>query len=250
MNLRFALANPLAILGMKINLATKGNRFTAKPRKGHSLFLSVSCPLNLIPCFIFRPINQLTCADPESFVRGRPTLVTFFLSFFFSFFFWGGGGYEGREAPNSNIGPSSVKRHFNIHVVWILMAFRWRADDGPFILECWLGSFVILGGGGGGYEGREAPNSNIGPSSVKRHFNIHVVWILMAFRWRADDGPFILECWLGSFVIFLGIRTSIAKKPNSFVMFQWGGTDPLSPLWTRTWLLLRRYTSHSIHSVF
>ena len=28
------------------------------------------------------------------------------------------------------------------------------------------------------------------------------------------------ECWLGSFVIFQGIQTSIAKKPYIFVIFQ------------------------------
>ena len=31
------------------------------------------------------------------------------------------------------------------------------------------------------------------------------------------------------FVIFQGIQTSIAKKPYSFVIFQRGGPDPLSP---------------------
>ena len=31
------------------------------------------------------------------------------------------------------------------------------------------------------------------------------------------------------FVIIQGIRTSIAKKPYSFVIFQGGGPDPLSP---------------------
>ena len=46
-----------------------------------------------------------------------------------------------------------------------------------------------------------------------------------------------IECWLGSFVIFQGIRTSIAKKPYIFVIFQGGGggPDPLSPLWIRPW---------------
>ena len=34
--------------------------------------------------------------------------------------------------------------------------------------------------------------------------------------------------WLGSFVIFKGIQTSIAKKPFIFVIFQ-GGPDTLSP---------------------
>ena len=34
-----------------------------------------------------------------------------------------------------------------------------------------------------------------------------------------------IECLLGSFVIFQGIRTSIAKEPYIFVIFQ-GGGDP------------------------
>ena len=42
-----------------------------------------------------------------------------------------------------------------------------------------------------------------------------------------------IECWLGSFVIFQGIQSSIAKKPFIFVIFQGGGggggLDPLSP---------------------
>ena len=51
----------------------------------------------------------------------------------------------------------------------------------------------------------------------------------MAFRWRADDGLKI-ECLLGSFVIFQGIQTSIAKKPFISVIFQGvGGLDHLSP---------------------
>ena len=39
------------------------------------------------------------------------------------------------------------------------------------------------------------------------------------------------ECWLCSFVTFqgAGILTSIAKKPNMFVILQ-GGLDPLPPL--------------------
>ena len=35
------------------------------------------------------------------------------------------------------------------------------------------------------------------------------------------------RCWLGSFVIFQGLRTCIAKEPYSFVIFQGGGAmDP------------------------
>ena len=36
------------------------------------------------------------------------------------------------------------------------------------------------------------------------------------------------ECWHCSFVIFQGIRTSIAKKPYTFVIFQ-GGPGPPTP---------------------
>ena len=32
----------------------------------------------------------------------------------------------------------------------------------------------------------------------------------------------ILGCWLGSFVILQGLRTSIAKKPYIFVIFRGG----------------------------
>ena len=38
----------------------------------------------------------------------------------------------------------------------------------------------------------------------------------------------VIECCLGSFVIFQGIRSSNAKKPYIFVIFQ-GGPDPLTP---------------------
>ena len=66
----------------------------------------------------------------------------------------------------------------------------------------------------------------------------------MAFHWQADDDPTLnagpslndptLNARLGSFVILQGIKTSIAKKPYSFVIFQDGGPDPLPPpLWIR-----------------
>ena len=53
----------------------------------------------------------------------------------------------------------------------------------------------------------------------------------MAFLWRADDGWPYIECWICSFVIFKGIRNSIAKKPYIFVIYQGGGggPNPLSP---------------------
>ena len=49
----------------------------------------------------------------------------------------------------------------------------------------------------------------------------------MALPWHADNGP-TLNSGLVAFVIFQGIRTSIAKKPYIFVIFQ-GGPDLLPP---------------------
>ena len=38
-----------------------------------------------------------------------------------------------------------------------------------------------------------------------------------------------IECWLGIFVFFQGIRTSIAKEPYNLWFSRGGGPDPLSP---------------------
>ena len=63
------------------------------------------------------------------------------------------------------------------------------------------------------------PNNTIsGPSSARQRNAI-----LMVFRWHADD-----DLTLNSGLValsFKGIRTSFAKKPYIFVIFQ-GGPDP------------------------
>ena len=55
--------------------------------------------------------------------------------------------------------------------------------------------------------------------------------IEMTFRWRAGD------CWLGSFVNFQEIRTSIAKKPYIFYLSGVWDPDLCPPLdpYIRTW---------------
>ena len=76
--------------------------------------------------------------------------------------------------------------------------------------------------------GREESNTNITGASVAHQLNA----ISMAFGWWVDDG---IECWLGSFVKFQGIRTSINKKSYSLVIFFFfffflgggGGLDPV-----------------------
>ena len=66
------------------------------------------------------------------------------------------------------------------------------------------------GGGGLVDEGREDKWAIIGPP-VKCHLN----GVSLAGRcWPK------IEYWLGSFLIFQGIKTSIAKKPYIFVIFQ------------------------------
>ena len=44
-----------------------------------------------------------------------------------------------------------------------------------------------------------------------------------------------IECWLGSLVIFRGIRTSIQRNPTFFMNFQGGWSKPLAPLWICAW---------------
>ena len=59
----------------------------------------------------------------------------------------------------------------------------------------------------------------IGPP-VKRHLN----GVSLACRWWPN-----IEFWLGSFVIFRGIGTSIAKKPYICAIFMWGYQPPAPP---------------------
>ena len=66
--------------------------------------------------------------------------------------------------------------------------------------------------------------ASISPSA-KRHLN----GVSLAGQWWPN-----IEFWLGSFMIVQGIRTSITKKPYIFVIFQWGGGAPSSPLWIRS----------------
>ena len=80
-------------------------------------------------------LHEPACADPECFLRGGPTLTTFC----FVLFVWGGGGdNEGREDPKSTISGQSTARQRN-------------ADDGPTMIEYWLGGFVIFSGDPGHY---------------------------------------------------------------------------------------------------
>ena len=101
-----------------------------------------------------------TCADPESFFKGGPTLRMFFFSLFFN--------------------------------NWIQIPLK---------------------------SGHHRPASQTSLNAVS-----------LVCRWWPN-----MEYWLGSFVIFQGIRTSIAKKLYIFVIFQGGGDTLSPPLWIRTW---------------
>ena len=61
--------------------------------------------------------------------------------------------------------------------------------------------------------------ATIGPPA-KRHLN----GVSLACQWWSN-----IECWLGSFVIFLGVRISVDKKPYILWFFRWGPV-PLPPL--------------------
>ena len=73
--------------------------------------------------------------------------------------------------------------------------------------------------GEGGFKYHHDKRAIIGPPA-KRHLN----GVSLAWWWWPN-----IECWLCSFVIFLGIRTSFAKKPYIFVIFQVGVRAPCPP---------------------
>ena len=70
------------------------------------------------------------------------------------------------------------------------------------------------------YEGKKDPNSIKSKPSSARQRN--------AIKWRFAGGAIMAQ--LGSFVIFQGVRTSIAKEPYIFVIFQEGSGPPAPPL--------------------
>ena len=59
------------------------------------------------------------------------------------------------------------------------------------------------------------------------------------FKWRHLNGVLLAGRWWPNNIHFKcslsGIRTSIAKKPYIFVIFQEGVRPPVPPLWIRTW---------------
>ena len=88
------------------------------------------------------------------------------------------------------------------------------------------------------YEGREDPSTTLNGVSL-------------ACRWWPN-----IEFWLGSFVIFQGIWTNIAKKPYIFLWFFGGGGRIPSPpphwirAWSRRCLLFELRNCNCVHPMF
>ena len=122
---------------------------------------------------------------------------------------------------------SSVVLHsFNIYaLIRIVMSdgvqlFPHLSNIDSFFCCCFFFCLFFLGGGGGlDHEGERGNKYNV-PLLAGHHRSV-----------SETPSPNI-ECWLGSFVLFQGILTSIAKKPYILVIFM-GGPDPLFPLWIR-----------------
>ena len=82
--------------------------------------------------------------------------------------------------------------------------------------------FFFLGGGGLLVEKKGFKyhyKRAIFGTPAKRHLN----GVSLVSRWWPN-----MECWLGSFVIFLGIRTSSAKESYIFCDFSGGSRPPVS----------------------
>ena len=54
--------------------------------------------------------------------------------------------------------------------------------------------------------------------------------------------------WIGSYVNLRGSRPVLRRNPIFFVIFRGeGGSDPLSPLWIRTWCWKSHVAAHLVH---
>ena len=88
------------------------------------------------------------------------------------------------------------------------------ADPESFVRGCPTQNIFLV------YKGKEDPNTTkSGSSSAHQRPNV--------------------ECWLGSFVIFHGIRTSIDKEPYRFVIFQVRSGSPPPPSGSAIYLIIR-----------
>ena len=58
-----------------------------------------------------------------------------------------------------------------------------------------------------------------------RRFCLFLLCVFLVNKGKTKNDVWLAgrRCWLGSFVIFQGLRTCIAKEPYSFVIFQGGG---------------------------
>ena len=101
-------------------------------------FLIIYVPTNEEYKWLPLSYTLISCADPESFVRGGPIFKCFFLCVFcFCFVFsWYGEVGSKFHYHRAIIGPPA-KCHLN----GVLLGCRWWPN-----IECWLGSFVIFQG--------------------------------------------------------------------------------------------------------
>ena len=83
------------------------------------------------------------------------------------------------------------------------------------------------------------------PLKVDHHRHASETPFSMAFRWRVNDGPTLNAGLVAAFVIFLWIRTRIAKKPYNVcdLSVGRGRFRPPVPLLTRACLPLVVYIS-------
>ena len=70
----------------------------------------------------------------------------------------------------------------------------------------------------------------------------------MAFHLHADDGPTLNTGLVAMWFDFQGIRTSIARKPYIFVIFQGVFRTPCPPFWIHAWKILLPKHSKTLNS--
>ena len=95
---------------MTLESCTLNGTYGVQTSHGHMKFIS----LKYFESTVVEPWS-VTCADPESFVRGGPTLTFFLFVFLFD---------EGREDPNTTISGAIIGPPAKRHLNGVLLACR------------------------------------------------------------------------------------------------------------------------------
>ena len=144
---------------------------------------------------------------------------------------------EGREDPNTTISgspaphPSGSAHGWHIpspSLILVLFSFAIRSlKKTKLVSLLWIWFCMLLYWSVVGVCHAESFVRGGGGVQLRRFccFCLFLLCVFLVNKGKTKNDVWLAgrRCWLGSFVIFQGLRTCIAKEPYSFVIFQGGG---------------------------